>query len=95
MWKFLYPVGIAHLMVAKYKGEIITTWVLFKWHDFLYYPYGASTDKHKEVMANNLEKIMAENEGSKILAIIGAGHEEDIIEIIKRPKISYSVKIGQ
>ena len=54
MWKFLYPVGIAHLMVAKYKGEIITTWVLFKWHDFLYYPYGASTDKHKEVMANNL-----------------------------------------
>ncbi|KKU10111.1 MAG: FemAB family protein [Candidatus Woesebacteria bacterium GW2011_GWB1_45_5] len=54
MWKLLKPAGIAHLMVAKYKGEIITAWILFTWHDFLYYPYGASTEKHKEVMANNL-----------------------------------------
>ncbi len=54
MWQILKPAGIAHLMVARYQGEIITTWVLFTWHDFLYYPYGASTDRHKEVMANNL-----------------------------------------
>ena len=27
---------------------------MFVWHDFLYYPYGASTNKHKNVMANNL-----------------------------------------
>lgn len=54
MWKFLAPTGIAHLMTARYQGEIITTWILFVWHDFLYYPYGASTEKHKEVMANNL-----------------------------------------
>jgi len=45
---------IAHLLTAKYKGEIITTWILFSWHDFLYYPYGASSDKYKNVMANNL-----------------------------------------
>lgn len=54
MWSILKKAGIAHLFVAKYKGEIITTWILFKWHDFLYYPYGASTEKHKNVMANNL-----------------------------------------
>ena len=41
-------------MVAKYKGEIISTWILFNDDKFLYYPYGASTDKYKEVMANNL-----------------------------------------
>lgn len=54
MWKYLQPAGIAHLLTAKYKGQIITTWILFEWRDFLYYPYGASTDKYKEVMANNL-----------------------------------------
>lgn len=44
----------AHLLVARYQGEIITTWVLFKFGDTLYYPYGASTREHREVMANNL-----------------------------------------
>lgn len=54
MWEILHKAGIAHLIVAKYQGEIITTWVLFKFHDTLYYPYGASTREHREVMANNL-----------------------------------------
>jgi lipid II:glycine glycyltransferase (peptidoglycan interpeptide bridge formation enzyme) len=44
----------AILLVARYEGEIISTWVLFKLGDTLYYPYGASTRKHQKVMANNL-----------------------------------------
>ena len=61
MWKYLYQdlvdkkqEPIAHLLVARYKGEILTAWIVFIWKDFLYYPYGASSDKHREVMANNL-----------------------------------------
>jgi len=54
MWETLKPAGISHLLTAKYQGEIITTWILFSWRDFLYYPYGASTDKYKNVMSNNL-----------------------------------------
>lgn len=54
MWELLHSTDIAHLLVAKYKGEIITTWILFKYGDTLYYPYGASTREHREVMANNL-----------------------------------------
>jgi len=54
MWETLHPAGIANLLVARYQGEIITTWVLFKFGDTLYYPYGASTREHREVMANNL-----------------------------------------
>ncbi|MFH1244629.1 MAG: peptidoglycan bridge formation glycyltransferase FemA/FemB family protein [bacterium] len=54
MWKVLCKAEIAHLLVAKYQGQIITTWVLFKYGDTLYYPYGASTREHREVMANNL-----------------------------------------
>lgn len=77
----------AHLLVAKYppsslaseghgQGEIITTWVLFKFKDTLYYPYGASTREHREVMANNLvmwEAIkLAKQWGCKYLDMWGA-----------------------
>ena len=61
MWKTLHKEmvqkgekPIARLLAAHYKGEIITTWIVFVWKDFLYYPYGASANKHKNVMANNL-----------------------------------------
>ncbi len=54
MWETLHSADIAHLLVARYEGQIITTWVLFKYGDTLYYPYGASTREHREVMANNL-----------------------------------------
>lgn len=57
---------IAHLMTATYQGRIITTWILFAWKDFLYYPYGASTEKHKEVMANNLMMWEAIKFGKKL-----------------------------
>ncbi len=66
---------IANLLVAKYKpslagkadkSEIISTWVLFAHDGFLYYPYGASTDKYKEVMANNLMMWEAIKFGKKL-----------------------------
>ena len=66
MWKILREAGIAHLLTATYNGEIITTWILFSWKNFLYYPYGASTEKHKEVMANNLMMWEAIKFGKKL-----------------------------
>lgn len=70
MWKYLHSEmsskPIAHLMTAVYKKEIITTWILFTWKDFMYYPYGASTDKYKEVMANNLMMWEAIKFGKKM-----------------------------
>jgi len=45
---------IARLLLAKYKKEILTAWIVFVWHDFLYYPYGGSSDSHRELMSNNL-----------------------------------------
>lgn len=66
MWKVLKEAGVAHLLTATYQGEIITTWILFVWHDFLYYPYGASTERHKKVMANNLMMWEAIKLGKKL-----------------------------
>jgi len=66
MWEVLRKAGIAHLMTATYQGGVITTWILFVWKKFLYYPYGASTEKHKEVMANNLMMWNAIKFGKKL-----------------------------
>ncbi len=69
MWKSLHEEmekPIARLLTARYKGKIITTWIVFVWHDFLYYPYGASSDKYKSVMANNLMMWEAIRYGKKL-----------------------------
>lgn len=73
MWKHLnqipsnkHQTPVARLLTAKYKGEIITAWIVFVWHDFLYYPYGASSTKHKNVMANNLMMWEAIKFGKKM-----------------------------
>ena len=44
----------AHLLKATYQGEILVTWIVFVLGNTLYYPYGASSDKYREVMASNL-----------------------------------------
>lgn len=56
----------AHLLVAKYKSEILVTWILFVLGDTLYYPYGASSSNHKEVMASNLMMWEAIKFGKKL-----------------------------
>jgi lipid II:glycine glycyltransferase (peptidoglycan interpeptide bridge formation enzyme) len=54
MWDILSRVGIAHLLTARINGEILVAWILFLFKDVLYYPYGASSMVHKEMMASNL-----------------------------------------
>lgn len=66
MWQVLKNANIAHLLTAEFDGKIITTWILFAWKDFLYYPYGASTEKYKNVMANNLMMWEAIKFGKKL-----------------------------
>ncbi len=43
-----------HIMEAVYREQVLTSWVLFAFHKNLYYPYGASSRDHREVMSNNL-----------------------------------------
>jgi len=56
--------------------------------------YNVLIEERNHVMADNLRKIMEMHPDSKILAIIGAGHEDDILKLIKRPSITYSFSIG-
>jgi lipid II:glycine glycyltransferase (peptidoglycan interpeptide bridge formation enzyme) len=52
MWQILKPAGIAHLLLAKYQGTVLAAWMLFVFNNCLYYPYGGSSRKYKEVMAS-------------------------------------------
>lgn len=42
----------AHLLTATFNKKILATWILFTFKDTLYYPYGASSDENREVMAS-------------------------------------------
>ena len=44
----------SHLLLANYKKKTLVAWILFTFKDTLYYPYGASSSEHREVMASNL-----------------------------------------
>lgn len=54
MWRTLSKAGIAKLWTATFNGETLASWILFLWKDTIYYPYGASSRNHREVMAPNL-----------------------------------------
>ena len=54
MWEELRKAGKAHLLKAVYGKEVLAAWILFELNKVLYYPYGASSDKYRELMASNL-----------------------------------------
>jgi len=54
MWQTLKPIHIAHLFLAKYNNQVLVAWILFLFNNVLYYPYGASSNVFKNVMASNL-----------------------------------------
>ncbi len=54
MWKEMTKSGMGHLFKAVYEGKTLTTWMIFLLNNIVYYPYGASSNENREVMANNL-----------------------------------------
>jgi lipid II:glycine glycyltransferase (peptidoglycan interpeptide bridge formation enzyme) len=45
---------IAHILVARYESTPLAAYELFLFKDTLYYPYGGSSDKMRNLMAANL-----------------------------------------
>lgn len=54
VWQMMNKSGQAHLFKAEKGGEVLTCWMVFVLNGVIYYPYGASSRKHRELMANNL-----------------------------------------
>jgi len=60
--------------------------------------YNVLIEERNHVMGDNLRELMIKNDGKKILAIVGAGHEEELIDIIRKSSkstITYSFNISR
>lgn len=61
--------------------------------------YNVLIKERNEIMSKRLMRLMKEKPDEHILAIVGAGHEEDIISLIKKSinqvDISYSIHVGE
>lgn len=44
----------AHILIAFYKDTPLAAYEIFIFNDVLYYPYGGSSDTHRNLMASNL-----------------------------------------
>ncbi|MFH1510925.1 MAG: TraB/GumN family protein [Candidatus Woesearchaeota archaeon] len=51
------------------------------------------TDRNT-VMARNLKTVMQQNPGKRILAIVGAGHEDELRTLVMQDTITYSLSVG-
>lgn len=56
----------SHLLTAAYNNELLTAWILFVFKDTLYYPYGASSNAHRNTMHSNLIMWEAIKFGKKL-----------------------------
>lgn len=68
VWKHMKE-GLAHILIAYYNNIPLSAYELFYFKNTLYYPYGGSSDKHREVMASNLIMWEAIKLGKKLGAI--------------------------
>jgi len=54
LWEVFGRKGIAKIFIAKYKEKVLNAWMLFVWRDRIFYPYGASANEMRNLMASNL-----------------------------------------
>ncbi len=54
LWKMLKPTGMVHILLATYQNETLAAHMFFKLGNKFFYPYGASSDNNREVMAPTL-----------------------------------------
>lgn len=66
MWKAMHKSDIARLLIARVGNEVLVAWVVFVFNGVLYYPYGASSSKRRELMASNLMMWEAMKFGKKL-----------------------------
>jgi len=66
VWATLKNAGMARILIASYKKQLLTAWMLLNFKDTLYYPYGGSSKLHPEIMASNLVAWEAIKLGKKL-----------------------------
>ncbi len=66
MWKTMSKTKIIHVLNAYFEGKPTASIVLFKFNDFLYYPYGGSLYEYRHLMSPQLLHWEAIKLGKKL-----------------------------
>jgi lipid II:glycine glycyltransferase (peptidoglycan interpeptide bridge formation enzyme) len=54
IWEILGSEGMCRILTAYYNKEPLASWMFFVYDGVLYYPYGGSSEQHKNVFASTL-----------------------------------------
>ena len=54
IWEVLGAQGVAKILIAFYENEPLASWMFFIYDGVIYYPYGGSSERHKNLYASNL-----------------------------------------
>lgn len=80
-FEVLYAKNMANILIAYYENEPLGAWMLFNKDNVLYYPYGTSSEAHRNLMASNLlawESIkLGKNLGCTLFDMWGAAANEN------------------
>jgi len=66
LWQTMKKTGLIHILLTTYQGKLLTAMMFFAIKDRFFYPYGASSDKHRNVMASTLTMWQATLLGKKL-----------------------------
>ena len=89
--------GITKLDLTKVPGKKLIKKLIKKVKERYPSIYRVLVEERNYVLASNLRHLMQEHPDAKIVAVIGAGHEEEVLKLVKKgpEPISYSLNIGQ
>jgi lipid II:glycine glycyltransferase (peptidoglycan interpeptide bridge formation enzyme) len=79
IWDMFGPKGMCYILTSEYKDTPLASWMLFKYEDVLYYPYGGSSEQYKNMHGSTYlgwRVIMFGKEsGCKTFDMWGAGKD--------------------
>ncbi|MCA9308261.1 peptidoglycan bridge formation glycyltransferase FemA/FemB family protein [candidate division WWE3 bacterium] len=81
IWKNLKPLDIVHILIAYKDKAPIAAWMLYTYKGVLYYPYGGSDDKYKNLQASTLlgweSILLGKEKNCKTFDMWGVGNIEE------------------
>lgn len=90
----LKKLGIKTLDLSKVPSKKLIKRLLMEVRERYPNIYMVLVEERNIIMAHNLNNLMQQNPDKKILAIVGAGHEDEILRLIKDNTINYSFNIN-
>jgi len=54
IWEQMGAQNICTILISEFDGVPLASWMLFTYEGVLYYPYGGSSNRHKNLYASNL-----------------------------------------